>query len=256
LEYFGNVLELFLETFCAIFLAIFFGNIVLFFCKVFKKICKQETNFLFFGGLVVAIAIEKVNLHQRIALGVMRVSGSKLHRVMAAFMIVTAFLSMWISNTATTAMMLPIAVATVKTICGDEENKGEDSEVDSSTEADRQQDPLYNHPDPNKKPLPKTKSMLTINLGKFGGLLRNGGRSPTPSPTASAAFLGRNNNPGGGVGASNTPINSRTNLAEHRQIGGAKRREFPRIAIDPPKNTIPEIDPAEGFNDPKVNMLI
>jgi di/tricarboxylate transporter len=93
----------------------------------------KDTNFLFFGGLVVAIAIEKCNLHLRIALSVMKIAGAKLHTMMGAFMFVTAFLSMWISNTATTAMMLPIAVATVKTITGedgDEQSQNSDPEAD------------------------------------------------------------------------------------------------------------------------------
>lgn len=57
--------------------------------------------------------------------------------LMAAFMIVTAFLSMWISNTATTAMMLPIAVATVKTVAGDDENEDGQTSESSNPEADQ-----------------------------------------------------------------------------------------------------------------------
>ncbi len=69
--------------------------------------------FLFLGGFWIAAAVEHCNLHRRIALHVLRLMGSRQDRVVLGFMAATAFLSMWLSNTATTMMMLPIAMAVV-----------------------------------------------------------------------------------------------------------------------------------------------
>lgn len=69
--------------------------------------------FLFIGGFLVALAIQKWNLHRRIALYILRVVGSSPSRILFGFMAGTAFLSMWISNTATTMLMVPILMSII-----------------------------------------------------------------------------------------------------------------------------------------------
>lgn len=69
--------------------------------------------FLYMGGFIIAIALEKWNLHKRIALNIISFIGTDIPKIIFGFMIATAFLSMWISNTATTVMMLPIGMAIV-----------------------------------------------------------------------------------------------------------------------------------------------
>ncbi|MCP4119129.1 MAG: SLC13/DASS family transporter [Desulfobacteraceae bacterium] len=73
----------------------------------------NSTIFLFMGGFLIALAMEKWNLHKRIALLTVKTIGGGPSRIVFGFMMASAFLSMWISNTATAVMMLPIALSIV-----------------------------------------------------------------------------------------------------------------------------------------------
>lgn len=84
-----------------------------------KEVAPNYTNhlvFLFLGGFMIALAMEKWNFHKRLALWIISLIGTNLDRIVLGFMVAAAFLSMWISNTATTMMMLPVAMAVVRQI--------------------------------------------------------------------------------------------------------------------------------------------
>uniref|UniRef100_A0A2C9KM16 Citrate transporter-like domain-containing protein n=1 Tax=Biomphalaria glabrata TaxID=6526 RepID=A0A2C9KM16_BIOGL len=94
-------------------------------CKVFL----EDVSFLLIGGTIVAIAIEKTMLHKRIALRILLLIGVEPRRLLLGVMVTTAFLSMWISNMATTAMMIPITRALlVKLLTTTSEVNGQSSE--------------------------------------------------------------------------------------------------------------------------------
>ncbi len=76
----------------------------------------DQTVFLFMGGFLIAAAMMRWNLHRRIALNVISLTGSGTKKLVLGFMVATAFISMWISNTATAMMMIPIALALVSTL--------------------------------------------------------------------------------------------------------------------------------------------
>ncbi len=69
--------------------------------------------FLFIGGFLIALCMERWNLHRRIALNIIRRAGNRADLLVLGFMVASGFLSMWISNVATTVMMLPIGLAII-----------------------------------------------------------------------------------------------------------------------------------------------
>jgi solute carrier family 13 (sodium-dependent dicarboxylate transporter), member 2/3/5 len=70
--------------------------------------------FLFMGGFMLALAMERWELHKRIALNIVRLTGTNANGILLGFMLATAAISMWISNTATAIMMLPIALSVIE----------------------------------------------------------------------------------------------------------------------------------------------
>lgn len=76
----------------------------------------SDVIFLFMGGFILALGMEKWGLHRRIALRVLSASGTRPARVVGGFMVASGFLSMWISNTATTVMMLPIGASILRLV--------------------------------------------------------------------------------------------------------------------------------------------
>src|SRR5690625_2719831 len=85
--------------------------------------------FLFAGSFMIALSMEKWNLHNRVSLSIIAIIGANPNLIILGFMVATGFLSMWISNTATTLMMVPISLAVTKQVSDSLKNN---PEIDTS----------------------------------------------------------------------------------------------------------------------------
>lgn len=97
-----------------------------------SQVAPNYTNhfvFLFLGGFMIALAMEKWNFHKRLALWIIVLIGTGFERIVLGFMVASAFLSMWISNTATTMMLLPVGMAVVRQIGKQSTLDGENNET-------------------------------------------------------------------------------------------------------------------------------
>ncbi|XP_033223084.1 protein I'm not dead yet-like [Belonocnema kinseyi] len=121
----------------------------------------NDTIMVFIGGLSIALAVEHCNLHMRIAVGVMKIVGCSHRKLLAGLIFVTTAVSMWISNTAATAMMIPIIIAILEELEREGLGKMYTIEVDPE--------------DPNREPLlipskiTKAYFMATAYSATFGG---------------------------------------------------------------------------------------
>jgi solute carrier family 13 (sodium-dependent dicarboxylate transporter), member 2/3/5 len=108
--------------------------------------------FLFLGGFILAKAVEKTQLHRRFALKILNVFGTTPKYIVAAFMLVTGILSGWMSNTATTMLMLPIAAAVISQIGIGERRiqEGREEENRNSSDSNNHQEQNHNNNNNNK----------------------------------------------------------------------------------------------------------
>ena len=100
----------------------------------------NDSVFLYLGGFIIAMGIERWNLHRRMALNMVRLVGVQPKRLVLGFLLATGGLSMWISNTASTLLMLPIALALLTTL--DDEHSAKQDQTGEQSLSDRLSAPL------------------------------------------------------------------------------------------------------------------
>merc|ERR1719341_1428232 len=150
----------------------------------------NATNYMFLGGLIMAIAVEHCGLHNRVALRIIMMVGTSQARLMLGFMFTTMFLSMWISNTATTAMMLPIVDAVAMAISEGEPETGAADDAESLHESEAEDE--FNHDEydlPFNQRTFTSINQLTVNSINQMTMNSLGNFNPANDPESMVAFL-------------------------------------------------------------------
>lgn len=129
----------------------------------------SDTIFLFMGGFLIALSMQKWNLHRRIALVVLRVMGDRTNLMIAGFMISTGFLSMWVSNTATAVLMLPIGLSVLILVNETMERSGDVASLSDAGDAGSSPDGPAGEGTDSAEASAATKSSLL--QSKFGTAL-------------------------------------------------------------------------------------
>lgn len=90
--------------------------------SILAKSYGNNMIFIFLGGFILAMALEKWNIHLQIAKGILRLVGNRKSSIILGFLLSTGLLSMWVSNTATALMMLPMGLAVIQTLSEEDQN--------------------------------------------------------------------------------------------------------------------------------------
>ena len=101
--------------------------------SIVSKAYMSSVILLFFAGFAIALGVERWGLHKRLALLCLLATGTSPKRIVLGFMLATGLLSMWISNTAATLLMLPIALAVITSVSQPDEKNGNAQTVESTT---------------------------------------------------------------------------------------------------------------------------
>ncbi|KAG7497893.1 solute carrier family 13 member 4 [Solea senegalensis] len=157
----------------------------------------KDTTLLLMGVICLAASIEKWNLHKRIALRMVMIAGAKPGMLVLGFMCCTVFLSMWLSNTSTTAMVMPIAEAVLQQlICtglADSQGNSETADapeddsavLDEQENRDRNQLKLIYHSNSNDRTKQELATFSEAHTGEVNGL--------SPKPVSNQDFIGNTN---------------------------------------------------------------